>query len=87
MRDEASKASGATMNVNLYLDDDIQVHSLTILTPQMISSPQPGKSVALRVAKNAPRDAAIAAICASACEIGWPVRRRLAAMRAQVAAA
>jgi hypothetical protein len=39
-------------------------------------TPQPSKSVVLRVAMAAPRKRAIAAIWASKCEMGRPVRRR-----------
>jgi hypothetical protein len=44
--------------------------------------PHPSKSDTFRVAMAAPRDAAIAAIWASACEIGRPARRRAAAIGA-----
>jgi hypothetical protein len=47
-----------------------------------MSIPQSAKSERFRVASEAPREAAIAAICASAWEIGRPERRRAAAIRA-----
>lgn len=45
-------------------------------------TPQSSKSAVLRVASVAPVERAIAAICASACEIGRPARRRSTAIRA-----
>jgi hypothetical protein len=51
------------------------------------SSRQPAKSPTFRVARAAPRDRAMAAMRASASEIGRPARRRLAAISANSRAA
>ena len=50
-------------------------------------TPQSSKSAALRVASAAPRERAMAAICASACAIGLPIWRPLAAIMANSRAA
>lgn len=51
---------------------DIAGHAPVLVHGLMISTPHPSKSGTLRVARAAPRDRAIAAIWASACEIGRP---------------
>ena len=56
------------------MSQTVDVHGLTTVKPQ------PSKSPTFRVANRAPRWRAIAAICASNCEIGRPAARRLLTM-------
>ncbi len=80
---QSGKQAGHRVRVPLKLDGIYGLLFQGLMRP----IPQSSKSAVLRVANSAPREWAMAAICASNCEIGRPAWRRLAAIAAYASAA